>query len=145
MYKQGLLNPEFSTQSFNDIGPMIADNKLGMFYGCHWYAGQINGVKGEIPDAEWIPILAPGIDGNPAPVYASVDMNGIYCVLSILLIFTSISCLMFFTKFSIRIQRIHNFQAVAAKPAKSLNCKLQLPCRDNVVNTKNDKMKNLSE
>ena len=50
---------------------------------------------------------------------------------------------MFFTKFSIRIQRIHNFQAVAAKPAKSLNCKLQLPCRDNVVNTKNDKMKNL--
>ncbi|EDV05595.1 hypothetical protein BACINT_04743 [Bacteroides intestinalis DSM 17393] len=52
---------------------------------------------------------------------------------------------MFFTKFSIRIQRIHNFQAVAAKPAKSLNCKLQLPCRDNVVNTKNDKMKNLSE
>ena len=80
MYKQGLLNPEFSTQSFNDIGPMIADNKLGMFYGCHWYAGQINGVKGEIPDAEWIPILAPGIDGNPAPVYASVDMNGIYCV-----------------------------------------------------------------
>ncbi len=52
---------------------------------------------------------------------------------------------MFYTKFSIRIQRIHNFQAVAAKPAKSLNSKLQLPCRDNVVNTKNDKMKNLSE
>lgn len=64
---------------------------------------------------------------------------------SILWISTSMSCLMFFTKFSIRIQRIHNFQAVAAKPAKSLNSKLQLPCRDNVVNTKNDKMKNLSE
>ena len=80
MYVQGLLNPEFSTQSFTDIGPMIANNSLGMFYGCHWYAGQINGVKSEIPDAEWIPILAPGTDGNPAPVYASVDMNGIYCV-----------------------------------------------------------------
>ena len=64
---------------------------------------------------------------------------------SILWISTSMSCLMFFTKFSIRIQRIHNFQTVAAKPAKSLNSKLQLPCRDNVVNTKNDKMKNLSE
>lgn len=80
MYTQGLLNPEFSTQPFTDIPEMVATNKLGMFYGCHWYSGQLNVVKDEIPEAEWIPILAPGTDGNPAPVWASVDTHGFYCV-----------------------------------------------------------------
>ncbi len=80
MYTQGYLNPEFSTQSFTEISKMVANNSLGMFYGCHWYAGQVNSVKDKIPDAEWIPVLAPGTDGKPATVYGSVDMSGIYCV-----------------------------------------------------------------
>lgn len=82
MYKEGLLNPEFATLQWTDYGNLIANNTCGLFYGCHWYAIQMNAVKDEVPEAEWVPILAPGTDGNPAPVYANVSTNGFYCVRS---------------------------------------------------------------
>lgn len=80
LYEEGILNQEFSTFNFVDYPELLASNRCGMFYGCHWYAIYINAIKDEIPEAEWIPILAPGTDGNPAPVYANVDTNGLYCV-----------------------------------------------------------------
>lgn len=80
LYEEGILNQEFSTFDFVNYPELLSSNKCGMFYGCHWYAIYINAIKDEIPDAEWIPILAPGTDGNPAPVYANVDTNGMYCV-----------------------------------------------------------------
>lgn len=80
MYKEGLLNTEFATLQWTDYGDLIANNTCGLFYGCHWYAIQMNAVKDEVPEAEWIPILAPGTDGNPAPVYANISTSGFYCV-----------------------------------------------------------------
>lgn len=83
LYTQGLLNTEFSTKEFNDYSSLLADNKIGLFYGCHWYANYLDAVKDQMSeDAEWIPLLAPGTDGNPAPVYTNIDMNGLFCVSS---------------------------------------------------------------
>ncbi len=81
MYKENLLNKEFSTKWITDYTPMIADNKIGMFYGCHWYSNYLNGIKDQIAkEAEWVPLLAPGIDGKPAKVYANIDFDGVFCV-----------------------------------------------------------------
>lgn len=80
LYENGWLNQDFSTMQISDYSQLIASGKVGMFYGCHWYANFMDAVRDDIKDQDWIAVLAPGTDGNPASVYASVDTNGLYCV-----------------------------------------------------------------
>jgi len=69
-YKEGILDREFATRDLVKISELASNGKLGIVYAEHWFQwmwpmpmAMIN-----VPEAEWITIEIPTVDGSPAKV-----------------------------------------------------------------------------
>jgi len=66
LYKKGAIDKEFFSKDSDALAPLIQAGKVGMVFGEWWtpewpLALTVNG----IPGADWVPIVAPTIDGQP--------------------------------------------------------------------------------
>ncbi len=69
-YEEGILDREFATRDLVKISELASNGKLGIVYAEHWFQWMwpmpmaiIN-----VPEAEWITIEIPTVDGSPAEV-----------------------------------------------------------------------------
>lgn len=82
MYKQGLINQEFATQTIDKAFEYVAANQCGIFFGPHWYGFRLYSAEKSMDEnANWVAIGLPvSVDGTPTQVYATNTFDAVECV-----------------------------------------------------------------
>ncbi|QTH41814.1 extracellular solute-binding protein [Cohnella sp. LGH] len=81
MYKDGLIDREFGTKDYNRLKEDVVSGKLGIFYGTISESALIAAdlIKND-PNASWIALPLPSIDGTPAKPSVGVSVGGFHVV-----------------------------------------------------------------
>ncbi|MFD0673521.1 extracellular solute-binding protein [Cohnella sp. GCM10027633] len=81
MYKDGLIDREFGTKDYNRLKEDVVSGKLGIFYGTISESALIAAdlIKKD-PNASWIALPLPSIDGTPAKPSVGVSVGGFFVV-----------------------------------------------------------------
>lgn len=81
LYKNGVIDREFTVKDWNKIAEDVAANRLGLAYGSVSDGGHIHKANKENnPDAEWKVYPIASLDGNPADPQLADTANNFYVV-----------------------------------------------------------------
>ena len=64
LYNEGLLDPEFITQSNGDAQALFLNGQIGVLYAGHWVAHNLQTLHQQDPESEWICVDLPSLDGS---------------------------------------------------------------------------------
>lgn len=76
LYEEGLLDPEFITQSNNDALALMFNGQTGVIYAGHWLAHELQKLNEQDPESEWICVDLPSKDGTPVTQYLTPNRRG---------------------------------------------------------------------
>ena len=81
MYKNGLLDKEFSTKDNSKVSEDLVAGRVGMFFGQHWVAfWPLLDSHNFNKEADWIAYPIPSVDGTPAKSMIHGSAGGFYAV-----------------------------------------------------------------
>lgn len=64
MYKEGVIDPSFATETTTQAQAEVAGGQAGMFFGPWWMPGTVEQTIENNPKAGWIAVAAPGLTSN---------------------------------------------------------------------------------
>ncbi|MCY0878694.1 MAG: extracellular solute-binding protein [Firmicutes bacterium] len=64
MYKEGVLDPSFATQTTQNEEAALDSGQAGMFFGPWWISGVVEQTVENNPKVQWIAVPAPGLTAN---------------------------------------------------------------------------------
>ena len=76
LYNEGLLDPEFITQTNADALSLMLNSQTGVIYAGHWIAHNLQNLHDEDDNAEWICVDLPSLDGSPVEQYLTPVKRG---------------------------------------------------------------------
>lgn len=76
LYKEGLLDPEFITQSNGDAQALFLNEQVGVVYAGHWVAHQFQKAWEKNDKVDWYCVELPSVDGQPVDQYLNPVRRG---------------------------------------------------------------------
>ena len=76
LYKEGLLDPEFITQSNGDAQALFLNEQTGVLYAGHWVAHQLQKAWEKNDKVDWYCVELPSVDGQPVDQYLNPVRRG---------------------------------------------------------------------
>lgn len=81
MYKDGLLDMEFSVKDSGKVAELTTSGNTGLVYGPHWIPfWPLNATIESNPDARWLPFAIPSVNNTPAKTMINGSAGNIYIV-----------------------------------------------------------------
>ena len=76
LYRDGLLDKEFITQSNNDAKALMLNSQVGVIYAGHWLAHDLQKLHEQDENSDWMCVALPSEDGSPVEQYLTPNKRG---------------------------------------------------------------------
>lgn len=76
LYREGLLDPEFITQTNSDAQALFLNEQTGVVYAGHWVAHQFQKAWEKNSKVDWYCVELPSVDGKPVEQYLNPMRRG---------------------------------------------------------------------
>ena len=76
LYRDGLLDKEFITQSNNDAKALMLNSQVGVIYAGHWLAHDLQKLHEQDENSDWMCVTLPSEDGSPVEQYLTPNRRG---------------------------------------------------------------------
>lgn len=80
MYDEGLIEKEFSVKDLWKSLELAVSGQAGMLYGYHWLSFSLVETLKEDPEARWVSVTLPTVDGSPIKIPLTNSVEGAFVV-----------------------------------------------------------------
>jgi len=81
LYMEGLVDREYAVKDQGKVAEAVLQGKIGMFYGVNWIPlYPLQGLRDKDPNADWVALPLPSLDGSPTKPVANNDFDFYYAV-----------------------------------------------------------------